>query len=868
MTSKTSAPKFEEVLKLKHLFAQPLNIIPLLVDSKLPAVSWKRAIDGQPFGDDELRDIWGRFGGKVNPGIACGRFSAGGLMVVDLDTPEAVEWATENLPPTPMKTVTRHGEHWYYRLDDGYEKMPNRADVLGEKQKWAWRAETELGLDVHLRQARAQSEGQLKEETERAAAARKEAEEKLGIGAVIDVRGDGGQVVAPGAIHPSGFVYREKTPWADIDVADLPAYDPAWFDGRKWQRPGKKGPVSMTALKSKRRERALESAINDTTYEQQQKRGSAWLTEVDPSVAGHGGHNKTFYAACRLVCGFLIRPEDAFEMLRTQYNPTCQPPWSDEELAHKVTEAEKQMGQNDGYMLVDRPEFTARRKVRERAVFEPSAEDFEDHESVTDEPVAAKGAGGGVPPPPSSPPSAGPPPPPRQNVPGLTDDEKEWQKRWAALGVDYARDLRKQPGRPEQKWKRDKPKGVWQIPPETINLAIVLKHSRFFGYDLRYNELKLYEELNGKRLTDRLVLSVKFNLDYLFQKDIALEKVRNALEGAASENVHEPVQEWLMGLPAWDGVDRIAQAPTELMGMEKVEEVHKTMFRHFMTGLAARILKPGVKMDTIMFLVGSQGAGKSQFFRLLTDGHLDGDQWFTDAPISLRDKDGRMLIGTNVVVEWSEGEHAKSSKMIDNVKQFLSQQEDEFRPPYGRNNIKRPRRCVFCGTSNDMELLHDSTGSRRFYILETGKALDLAKVVDWREQLFAQALAIYQLHMASKPGSPDWDRTRWWFTAAEDKVRVKAVTKFRAQSAWYEDVSEWLDARISEHGRDWKFRIGDVISGALDMDKDKKSKRVETEIRQVLVQLGCQAPTGRSYHQGLQALWWTPPKDAQDDLPF
>ncbi|NDC90040.1 MAG: hypothetical protein EB075_14795, partial [Bacteroidetes bacterium] len=377
-----------------------------------------------------------------------------------------------------MKTITRHGEHWYYQypdVEDGV-KVGNRADVLGEKQKWAWRAKEELGLDVHIHQAQAQDEKSFVEEKKRAEDARKEATEKLGLGAVIDVRGDGGQVVAPGSIHPSGFVYAMKTPWSEINVDDVPVYDPAWFEGKKWQKPGKKGPLSITALSKKRREKTLANAVADTTYEQRVKRYKAWLSEVEGAVEGAGGHDKTFYAACRGVCGFLVKADDVFHILKSEYNPRCQPPWSDEELAHKALEAEKQSGQNDGYMLVDRPEFTARQKVKENAVYEPDGDAFEE----------PKGGAGAPPPnpvtknasqPPSKPPTSAPPPsggggggPPRP----LTDDEKEWVKRWDALGVDYVKDLRKTSSRPEEKWSRRKVKGVWQLLPNTINLAIVL----------------------------------------------------------------------------------------------------------------------------------------------------------------------------------------------------------------------------------------------------------------------------------------------------------------------------------------------------------------------------------------------------------
>jgi putative DNA primase/helicase len=52
------------------------------------------------------------------------------------------------------------------------------------------------------------------------------------------------------------------------------------------------------------------------------------------------------------------------------------------------------------------------------------------------------------------------------------------------------------------------------------------------------------------------------------------------------------------------------------------------------------------------------------------------------------------------------------------VKQFLSKQDDIYREPYGRRTIKFPRRCVFCGTTNDSEFLRDRTGNRRFWPVE------------------------------------------------------------------------------------------------------------------------------------------------------
>ena len=50
-----------------------------------------------------------------NLGIHCGYVeNAISLVFADLDGPNAIEWADKNLPATPLKTITRKGEHRGY----------------------------------------------------------------------------------------------------------------------------------------------------------------------------------------------------------------------------------------------------------------------------------------------------------------------------------------------------------------------------------------------------------------------------------------------------------------------------------------------------------------------------------------------------------------------------------------------------------------------------------------------------------------------------------------------------------------------------------------------------------------------------------
>jgi len=115
-----------------------------------------------------------------NLGIHCGYVeNAIGLVFADLDGPNAIEWADKNLPATPLKTITRKGEHRGY-LHPGKEHRIASGGIY------------------------ANVNGQ-----------------RIQIG---HVRADGGNVVCAPSIHESGFVYQESTPW----TAELLLQVPYW----------------------------------------------------------------------------------------------------------------------------------------------------------------------------------------------------------------------------------------------------------------------------------------------------------------------------------------------------------------------------------------------------------------------------------------------------------------------------------------------------------------------------------------------------------------------------------------------------------------------------------------------------------------
>lgn len=218
------------------------------------------------------------------------------------------------------------------------------------------------------------------------------------------------------------------------------------------------------------------------------------------------------------------------------------------------------------------------------------------------------------------------------------------------------------------------------------------------------------------------------------------EKLDMGLLIVSNQNKINDVKQYLQGLQ-WDGVRRVNTLLPDYLGADD-NAYTQAVIRKFLCAAVGRAVIGGIKFDYMPIFTGPQGIGKSTFLATL------GKDWFSDSLTTFEGKEAAELIQGTWINEI--GELTAMTKQETNaVKQFLSKTDDIYRAAYGRRTDKYPRRCVFCGTSNEGEFLKDTTGNRRFWPVDVGE--HPAKKSVWKDlpqevdQIWAEAYAYWML---------------------------------------------------------------------------------------------------------------------------
>lgn len=249
---------------------------------------------------------------------------------------------------------------------------------------------------------------------------------------------------------------------------------------------------------------------------------------------------------------------------------------------------------------------------------------------------------------------------------------------------------------------------------------------------------------------------------------LALTVVHDGLRYVAYQKRVHSLRDWLRGLQ-WDGVSRIERWLATCLGAED-NPYHAAVGTWFLVSMVARVFAPGCKADYMLVFEGPQGKLKST-----AAATLAGPQYFSDdlpdlagdpirASMHLR---GKWLVEVAELAAFNRVESAR-------LKSFLTRQRECYIPKYGRLEVNEPRQTVFIGTTNQATYLRDEAGGRRFWPVKCG-AIDIARLAQEREQMFAEAVHAYRQDV------------KWWPDAAFEEKHIKPHQDNRYERDAWED---------------------------------------------------------------------------------
>jgi predicted P-loop ATPase len=188
------------------------------------------------------------------------------------------------------------------------------------------------------------------------------------------------------------------------------------------------------------------------------------------------------------------------------------------------------------------------------------------------------------------------------------------------------------------------------------------------------------------------------------------DRIFDAVNVVAQEYSFHPVRDYLNGC-TWDGVPRVDTLLIDYLGADD-NDYTRAVTRKALVAAVARVFRPGIKFDYMLTIRGLQGIGKSAFIAKLAG------EWFSDTFTTMQGKESYEQVQGVWIMEIGELAGMRKAE-AETIKLYITKQTDRFRPAYGRRLQEFPRQCIFIGTTNETQFLRDTTGNRRFWVVDT-----------------------------------------------------------------------------------------------------------------------------------------------------
>ena len=286
-------------------------------------------------------------------------------------------------------------------------------------------------------------------------------------------------------------------------------------------------------------------------------------------------------------------------------------------------------------------------------------------------------------------------------------------------------------------------KGFGKKSPLSAEQELELRTEEFMQrrYEFRYNTMTTvteYRERNtfcfyfrplSSRVRNSIAMNARLEGLSLWDRDVVRYLDSDRIP------IFNPIEDFLFGLDVrWDGHDRIR----ELAARVPCNNRHwADLFYHWFMNMVAHWRQTDRKYAncTVPLLVGPQAYRKSTFCRSLLPPELQA--YYTDRIDFSNKRDAEISLNRFALINMDEFDQNRVNQQAF-LKHIFQKPIVNVRRPHGTATQEMRRYASFIGTSNHKDLLTDTSGSRRYIVVDVTGPIDCSPI-DY-EQLYAQAM--------------------------------------------------------------------------------------------------------------------------------
>lgn len=313
-------------------------------------------------------------------------------------------------------------------------------------------------------------------------------------------------------------------------------------------------------------------------------------------------------------------------------------------------------------------------------------------------------------------------------------------------------------------------KGFGKKSPLSAEQELELRTEEFMQrrYEFRYNTMTTvteYRERNtfcfyfrplSSRVRNSIAMNARLEGLSLWDRDVVRYLDSDRIP------IFNPIEDFLFGLDVrWDGHDRIR----ELAARVPCNNRHwADLFYRWFLNMVAHWRQTDRKYAncTVPLLVGPQAYRKSTFCRSLLPPELQA--YYTDRIDFSNKRDAEISLNRFALINMDEFDQNRVNQQAF-LKHILQKPIVNVRRPHGTATQEMRRYASFIGTSNHKDLLTDTSGSRRYIVVDVTGPIDCSPI-DY-EQLYAQAM--HDLYKGE----------RYWFDLEDEKVMNESNQEFQ-----------------------------------------------------------------------------------------